>query len=538
MSNWKQDLLLADERERQRRQGLDQAFGMYIDSVVSDSELAKVSFYGNSSRTVNMNHPFISTGSWIRAIPEPGAQYVGVYRSEEAAPQPLAYTQRNAAQRLQAYQANVGFYRPLSPGEIEIHSVGAGQIYCSRRARADMRGGITYRWADQDTLAVGDRAPVHTRQFFQFENGTLGDEYRVGIVQRPTNTFEYSYPQVRGDYAAEELLYMTNPNANGGPTTLFTAQRGHVLDEGGDQILQQVTQIPLRFQEIYYANDDSSTSYEIDEKGNYSIILATAATEGMDLNIPSGNYKETIALDRIATVNQNDQLSVRHSGTWVLGDTLRITVGQRNTSPRVTLESINTNSDGSRLIMDGTPGAETVTLSSLSGHLFNMDDTVGSQAVYLMHNLGSQLVMDQTGSVTATSAGGNVLFLDDSSGSATLTSAAGAFITLKDNVTFSDSTGNQVVTFGGGDLQLSAGTSMTLATPSLTMNAGTVNIGNNPIFSATMAEPLAALFDTHFHMTLVGPTSPPIPPTTAALFNANPATSFACLFIKLEGNLP
>jgi hypothetical protein len=538
--NWKQDLLLSEERERQQRQGLDQAFGMYIDSVSGDSELAKVSFYGNSSRVVSLPQPFISVGSWIRAIPEAGAQMVGVYRAEEQVPQPIAMTQRNSTDRINVYRKGKGIYRPLNPGEIEMNSIGAGQVYLSRRARADMRGGITYRWADQDTLSVGDRAPVHTRQFFQFQNGTLGDEYRVGLVQRPTNTFEYNYPQVRGDYAAEEFLHMMNPNTNGGPDVLFTSARGHVLDDTGKQILQTVTQIPLRYNEVYYANDDSSTTVQIDEKGNYLTILATAATEGMELRVPSGYYRETIALDRIATVNSNDQLSVRHSGTWVLGETLRITTGQRTVSPngpRITVESINNQSEGSRIIMDGTPGSETVTVSSISGHLLSMDDTVGSQAVYLIHNTGAQLNIDQNGSCKLISPDGNYLFLDATTGTASMASAAGAVISLQDSITFADSSGQNVFTFGGPTLQLSAGTNVVVAGQTMTIQAGTVNIGNNPIYSAVLAEQLAVLFDAHTHMTWAGPTSPPLPPTTAALFNANPATAFAAAFVKLRGNI-
>jgi hypothetical protein len=284
-----------------------------------------VNYFGNRDKKINLPHPFISTRSWIRAIPENGAAYTAIFRIDESAPQPLNTIQRNSAVRIEAYQNSTGLYRPLLSGEIEISSVGAAQVYASRRAILETRAGILQRFADQDALSVLDRAPLHRKLFLQAQNDKLGDEYRVGIVTRPKNTWEILYPQVRGSYAAEEYLQLANP-AQASPAVLYLRQQGHVLDESGDPLYQTRTQIALRSQEVWYANDDSSTTRQVDEKGNVFDQLADAATEGYEMEVPAGNYKLSVNNDCEIQVNGHYQLSVGDSSTTTVGADYKLEV--------------------------------------------------------------------------------------------------------------------------------------------------------------------------------------------------------------------
>jgi hypothetical protein len=94
------------------------------------------------------------------------------------------------------------------------------------------------------------------------------------------------------------------------------------------------------------------------------------------------------------------------------------------------------------------------------------------------------------------------------------------------------------VTLDGSDtLQVTSKKTVNLSAQNVTLAGGNVNLGNFAALSAVLAEPLAILFDTHFHAAPLGPTSPPLPPTTAALMNANPATSFASAYVKMRTNL-
>lgn len=534
--NWHKELLEAEEREKKARQGLDRPFSMYVDSVTSDSEVAKMSFFGNTDRSVPIAHPFISTGSWIRAIPEAGTQYISSYIAQESVPVPLVSTQRQTKSRIEAYRNSQSVYRSLLPGEIEVSSRGLGQSYFGIRPHLSHHGGIIERFSDQDKLLSADKSPIHTKRLFQHRYSELGDEYRLGLVQRPKNTWEVAYPKVRNDFAAEEYIHVKNPQ-NQNPAVLFQETRGHVLDEEGNQILQTVTQIPLRWKATYWANDESNTTKELDEKGNFLMSLATAAVEGYELRIPSGNYRESIQLNRISTVAGNEEKSIAKNSRWNTGQNLTISTGQKIADPQTLIENINQDKQGTRMLFDGNPNNEKFVITTKSGHLFLMDDTVGNEAVYWIHKTGAQIVVDKSGSLKLVAQDGASIFLDTNSGATTVTSAAGSFITLKDNITFSDSTGQQIFNFGGDTLQFSAGSNIILNAPTVDIKGGSINLGDGASFSSVLAEPLATLFDSHTHGTVVGPTSPPIPPNTASIINANPATAFSSEFVKIRGNI-
>ena len=533
--NWQQETVMAEDRERAQRKSLIQPFGMLAHSISTDSEQAKFSYAGATDRQLTVTHPFNSTTSWIRAIPEEGVQYLAIYRSDESKPQPLMTVTRNSLDRNDKYRTGGNLYRPLYPGEIEISSTGLAQAFFPKRPKMELRGGMLTRWADQDKLISGDRAPIHQRQLLQNKSNILGDEERFGIISRPkklTNgqfsTWELSYPQVEGDYGAEHYISMKNPS-NANPAILFTSQRGHVLDASGKQIIQSKTQIPLRYFENYFAKDGSSTKSQIDEKGNWYFELATAATEGWELNVPDGNYTKHIGLDENIFVTGNSERNVGKSATYLIGNNWKNTV---------TNDFYLTSENGKmNFIMSSAADAGQMIFST-KGHYFILDDTKGSETIYLIHSSGSQINLDKSGSVKFLATDGGLIFMDADTNTITATSGDGSYISLTDVITLSDSSGNQLLQFDGTDtINISAKTNINLSAPAVNIVGGSLNLGSLAALSATLAEPLAALFDSHTHASPTGPTSPPLPPMTAAIVNANPTTAFASAFVKFRSNL-
>jgi len=535
-NNWIRDIAESEDRDKKQRIAIDKPFGMLVTSVSSTSETGKWSYSSTNDREIQIPHPFISMGSWIRAIPETGTSYVAAFRGDEPQPQPLITFQRQAESRVSSYLDGEGVYRPLLPGEIELSSSGLAQEFFSSRARHEGRAGILARWEDQDSLTLGQRGPIHTKYLLQHVSGEVGDEYRLGIVSRPKDkktggksTWQMGYPKVRGDFAAEEYLMLKNP-ANEAPAILTRRQQGHVLDDDGEPILQQVTQVPLRYREELYANDDTFTVDECDEKGNWYKRLAEAALEGYEFIIPSGFYKKTVAKDEVITITENRDHAIGLNASHTVGENLKYIV-QKNVQ-------IKSELGGANFVLEATPGAEKIFMTSKSGHSFVLDDTSGKESIYLIHKGGSQFVFDQTNSVKIISANGNMLFLDDSDGAVTLASSKGAFVAAKDTLTMSDKSGKQIITLDGSSkIQVSADSEVVLNAKNISIASGGVNIGNNAIFSAVIGETLATLFDAHIHAGVLGPTSPPLPPMTAALVNAVPITAFISQFVKIRGNL-
>jgi len=535
MPNWESLLVQSDDRERQQRKSLTQPFGMMVTSVSSDTEVAKFSYYGNRDRAIELSHPFMSSGAWIRGMPEAGATYVGVFRSDEANPQPTTTYMRNLSKRIDAYTKGQSIYRPIMPGEIDISSSGQGQAFFSRRPMFNLQAGMLTRYADQDALSIVDQAPLHHQRLLQNRSNEIGDETRLGIITRPApsgsgySSWDVVYPKVAGGYAAEFLRHIKNP-AKASPTVLAITQEGHVLNTAGVQVTQSRTGIPLRYAKRWYANSDAPTSVEVDEKGNYLLDLSTSATEGLEFNVPAGNFKRTIQLDEITTIAGNREDVVQKSANFVIGENLEI-----NTRQNVRIRS---ELGGSDLIFDSTTGAEKVLLRTKSGHTLILDDTSGVETIYLIHKSGSQYVLDQTGSHKLVSKSGCVVFLDDEQGAVTVTSKTGSMVTVADSITISDKSGTQSITLDGSNtLQIVAKSNVVVNAPKVSVNAGSIDIGNLPILSAVLAEPLAALFDAHIHATPMGPSGPPLPPNTAALINLAPATAFKSSYVKIRGNI-
>lgn len=533
MLNWQKEKVMADDRERQQRRALENPFGMLVSTVNSDSEEVKLSYFGSSDRILTVTHPFTGTSSWIRAMPEAGTTYLASFRADESNPQLLTTITRNSLYANDRYRKGQNIYRPLFPGELEMVSTGFSQAYFSRKPKLELRGGSVHRWADQEKLLSGDRSPIHTRQLIQYRSNEHGEEEKLGIVARPKvksdggySTWEISYPTISGNFLAEHYMMLKSP-ANKNPSILFQTYKGHVIDKDGKQILQSRTQIPLRLFEEYFANDDTSTRFEIDEKGNYYTELAGAAAEGYELYVPSGNYKKHIALDENIYIGGNVQRVVEKSTTYQIG----------NNWQNFVKNDFLLQSENGQMTFGMKSGSSSQMVFSTRNHFIVLDDG-SAPSIYIIHNSGSQTHFDDKGSVKTVSSKGEIVYLDAVNQAITVASSKGAFATLKDNIVLSDASGGQVLSFDGKNtIQMSATAAVNLVSQVVNISGGSVSLGKAAVLSVAMAEPLAALFDAHVHATPLGPTSPPSTPTTAAFANSNPATAFASAFVKIRTNL-
>lgn len=471
MANWQKIISTQNARNYEQSAALDKPFGMVVKSVASDSETAVFSYYGNTSRQSVISHPYVSGSSWIRAVPESGTGYIGMFRADAATPQPLVCFQQDPSKRVDLFKSKQSLYRPLNPGEIEICSSGAAKAFFSRRPLFELYAGSLKRSADQDSLTIYDQAPIYQQNFSGYTSDKVQDCYKVGLVSRPKSTWEIIYPKVRGFPAAEQYIHLKNPAAIF-PKILFQRCTGHVLDDNGKQIAHTTTSVPLRHLEILYANDETSTKTEVDEKGNYTKTLAFGATEGYELKIPAGNYKKTIFRDEIKDITGNRQDSVKLSETRKIGTNLKLTVGN----------SITVSTDaGQHTIFVGSGSDNRISVKSGLGSLVQINDN--DQSITLKTVSGTQVVMNPSNISIQTTAKVSV-------------KAISAEISAKE-----------------------------------------IKLGDRASMSAVLAEKLAELFDKHTHPTAVGPSGPPLPPNTAMIANASPATAFSSAFVKVQSNI-
>lgn len=312
MANWTKTLYDADRTYQQNKQGGEKPYGSFVDSVSGDTEKIVIRNWAAKGRELTVPHPFISSGSWIRALPEVGAQYLTTSRADDSDPQLFATISKGNSGRVDSYNKKLGVYRGLAPGEIEISSSGLAQNYFGARSYNSSRAGTLLRVMDQDNLSISDRSPIHVQKFLNNTVGTILDESRLGIVSRPKNTWFNFFPKVNGKYLAEEYINLLNP-AKSNPVSLFTSHRGHVVDVKGVEIKHKKTSLPLRLLQNYYAVDDTYTSFEMDNAGNYSVYLAQAAAEGIYTEVPNGNAKWKIKKDVIWDVEGNKNSIIKGS---------------------------------------------------------------------------------------------------------------------------------------------------------------------------------------------------------------------------------
>jgi hypothetical protein len=331
-------------RLRQRRDQKNQKFadGSVFQGVITgdhDSLNEQVGVaYHAGERKMQSLHPYIGADSWIRVGAEAGQPVLAAQRPDSAVPELLAYGSVDQKARADTYQSGVGLYRPLQPGEVEIHSKGTAQAYFSRRPRCEHRAGIVRSWLDQDRLESGARAPVHVRQGHLQRGGTIGDEERFGVVARPsagTTVSKVSQQYIKADRIIDPILgasvaasavaagVVVEPGPwakehlrilySGAvvPEKLIDIREGDVIDDSGSVVNLSSSGQPLRFKGEWFTEGLLGGAFfvGIDKDGNFSVAAPDDASVGGDVTIPSGDLILTLGKSHTCQVQTDYTLT-------------------------------------------------------------------------------------------------------------------------------------------------------------------------------------------------------------------------------------
>jgi hypothetical protein len=285
----------AQNIQKQRSSLFDKPFAGNISGVNYLTEKMTV-VTPAQTRDLDYAHPYVGQNSWIRSSVEANLKPLIVYRGDRQEPAVLRYLQEKNSQRILDYQnSKTGVYRPLRPGEHEIHSIGFAQAYYSSRAIQELRAGVIKLWLNQDELESGQKSPLHIRQFQDNSSGTIGDEIREGVVKRWTTAVKTIFPKINGFFAKEILTKLKSFSGN--PTFFLYKREGQVVDDAGVAETHSITAKPLRLKHIYYTPDNSQIAIELDEIGNFLLSLPDSATNGGVLKIPQGGLEFQLGTD-------------------------------------------------------------------------------------------------------------------------------------------------------------------------------------------------------------------------------------------------
>jgi len=142
-------------------------------------------------------------------------------------------------------------------------------------------------------------------------------------------------------------------------------------------------------------------------------------------------------------------------------------------------------------------------LKTPSGHVLQFDDESGKEKFRLAHPAGTEMTVDEKGTVIVTDAKGNTLTLDADAGQVIVEEANGNTITLSSSgVAIEDANGNKVEMAASG---ITVKGQQVVVDGQVVMLAGQ---GGEPIIKG---QSFLTLFATHVHPSAMGPTGPPIP---------------------------
>lgn len=190
-----------------------------------------------------------------------------------------------------------------------------------------------------------------------------------------------------------------------------------------------------------------------------------------------------------------------------------------------------TTASGIKIQMDEANGQ--ISMITPAGHIFILDDE--NELFLLVSAGGAAFQMLDDGSVVVASPGGTI-YLNAEDTETTVFGASGAFVKLGvDEVAVSDASGENSVALNDKGVTILASSAVTLSAESVDMQGGTVALGKGAILSSVIGEQLAALFDSHFHATPVGPSGPPLAPFTFAGTAGSPLDPLS-KFVKIGPN--
>lgn len=193
---------------------------------------------------------------------------------------------------------------------------------------------------------------------------------------------------------------------------------------------------------------------------------------------------------------------------------------------------------GQKILVSEVPGKTQISImNGENGALLVLDDTKGKEGVYITHAKGSQIVMQQNGSIVLATYDGGMLFINTEKKETTLKSADGTFFTVGKKMAFADSTGKQIISFTDKTIEITASSDVVLTAQNVNVNAGNINLGADADVHAAIYERVADIVDGHMHGTVMGLTTAPIPPNTFGITENIPFKSAKAKHVKVKSGL-
>jgi len=191
--------------------------------------------------------------------------------------------------------------------------------------------------------------------------------------------------------------------------------------------------------------------------------------------------------------------------------------------------------NGTRIVMNGINGS--IEMVTSEGNLFVIDNTSGSESISIVHKQGSAIQMDKDGSIKIVAKGGSFFFLNAVTGEVSITSEKShSFGMNEEGITLATASGKDTILVKEDIVQITSGKDVVVSAEHVTIDSGQVDIGSDDD-KAVLAGKLAILFDSHIHATTLGPSGPPLPPSTFAIADATPLTAVSANNVNLKGNL-
>jgi phage baseplate assembly protein gpV len=138
-----------------------------------------------------------------------------------------------------------------------------------------------------------------------------------------------------------------------------------------------------------------------------------------------------------------------------------------------------------------------------AGHVLQFDDKDGERKFRLNHPAGSEITIDQNGTVILTDAGDNTVTLDADAGTVMIEDANGNTLTMSSSgTTLEDSNGNKIE-MGPAGIKLKG--------QQIVIEGTQVMLGGQGGEPLIKGQSFLTFFATHIHPSAMGPTGPPVP---------------------------
>ena len=132
-----------------------------------------------------------------------------------------------------------------------------------------------------------------------------------------------------------------------------------------------------------------------------------------------------------------------------------------------------------------------------------MEDKEDEEIIHLKHMIGSELLIDEKGSLALTDQNGATLTIDADAGEIIVADSNGNTMTMSSSgTTVEDSNGNKIEMAASG---------ITVKGQQVVIDGQTVMLGGQGGEPIIKGQSFLSLFMTHMHPTAMGPSGPPIP---------------------------